>query len=146
MSMIKHDSEDHVDDMTFHCFTIRKIMETILNMTKVMMMPALSDEVGRRSSTIIVPSRWHLPPCEVKKMRETILNITQVMIWCALSAEVGLCSCEIPVLSRWRIAAIFEFDSIPVLASYCSLLLVSALMASLLFNFMFGCLAVCGIC
>jgi hypothetical protein len=34
----------------------------------------------------------------------------------------------IPVLSRWRIAAIFEFHSLHVLASYYSLLLVSALM------------------
>ena len=79
-------------------------------------------------------------------MRDMSLNVTQVTIWCALSAEVGLCSCEIPVLSRWRIAATFEFDSLPALASYCSLLLVSALMAGLLFNFMLGCLAVCGIC
>ena len=77
-------------------------------------------------------------------MREIILNITQVMIWYALSAEVGLCSSAIPVLSRWRLAAIFEFHSLPV--SYCILLLVSALMAGLLFNFMFCCLAVCGIC
>ena len=52
----------------------------------------------------------------------------------------------IPVLSRWCIAAIFEFDSLPVLASCCSLLLFSALLAGLLFNFMFSCLAVCDIC
>ena len=121
-------------------------MEMILNITQVTMLRALFAEVWHRSCTSIVLSRWHLPPCEVKKMREMILNITQVTIWCALSAEVGLCRSVIPVLSRWCIAAIFEFDSLPVLASYCSLLLVSALMAGLLFNFMFSCLAVCDIC
>ena len=121
-------------------------METILNITQVTMLRALPAEVGHRSSTIIVLHRWHLPACEVKKNREMFLNVTQVTIWCALSAEVGLCSSAIPVLSRWCIAAIFEFGSLPVLASYCSLLLVSALMAGLLFNFMLGCLAACGIC
>ena len=121
-------------------------METILNMTQVTMLRALPAAVGHRSSTIIVLHGWHLPPCEVKKMREMFMNITQVTIWCAQSAEVGFCSSAIPVLSRWRIAAIFEFDSLPALASYCCLLLVSALIAGLSFNFIFGCLAVCGIC
>ena len=103
-------------------------METILHMTQVTMLRALPAAVGHRSSTIIVLHGWHLPPCEVKKMREMFLNITQVTIWCAQSAEVGFCISAIPVLSRWCIAAIFEFDSLHVLASYYSLLLVSALM------------------
>ena len=93
-----------------------------------------------RLGTAVLQSLYYMDgTChlEVKKMREMFLNITQVTIWCAQSAEVGFCSSAIPVLSRLCIAAIFEFDSLPVPASYCSLLLVSALMAGL---------AVCGIC